>query len=67
MRNTTKLKNLLLKYDADFSMDDDFHFRLTITDKVSGKQQLFEGDGYAIVLAKAYSYMLKDLKGKSLN
>ena len=55
MRNTTKLKNLLLKYDADFSMDDDFHFRLTITDKVSGKQQLFEGDGYAIVLAKAYS------------
>ena len=67
MRNTTKLKNLLLKYNADFSMDDDFHFKLSIFDKVTGESQLFEGDGYAKVLQQAHSYMLKRLKNELNN
>lgn len=64
MRNTTKLKALLLKYTVTFNMSDDEVFTMLITDKQNNKAQLFEGESYSIVVAKAYSYMLKDLKGK---
>ena len=63
MRNTTKLKALLLKYSVTFNMSDDEVFAMMITDKQNNKAQLFEGESYSIVVAKAYSYMLKDLKG----
>jgi len=64
MRNTTKLKTLLLKYTLSFDMDDDGNFKLTLMDKTNGNMQQFEADSYGRVLAKAYSYLLRDLKQK---
>lgn len=63
MRNTTKLKTLLLKYTLTFDMDDDGRFFLRLTDKATHQTSLIEGESYSKVLAKAYSFLLKDLKG----
>jgi hypothetical protein len=65
MRNTTKLKTLLLKYTVSFDMEDDGLFKLMLTDKQSNEGQLFEGKSYSIVLGKAYSFLLQRLKIKS--
>ncbi len=46
------------------NMGDDEVFKLMLTDKQSNKSQLFEGKAYSIVLGKAYSYLLKELKVK---
>lgn len=62
MRNTTKLKILLQKYTVSFDMDDDDIFTLLLTDKNTNHMQQFEGKSYSLVLAKAYSYLLKSLK-----
>jgi hypothetical protein len=62
MRNTTKLKTLLLKYTLSFDMDDDGNFKLILSDKTNGNMQQFEAESYGRVLAKAYSYLLRDLK-----
>ncbi|MBE0651185.1 MAG: hypothetical protein IH595_10125 [Bacteroidales bacterium] len=62
MRNTTKLKILLQKYTVSLNTDDDAVFKLRLTDKDRGTMQDFEGASYSIVLAKAYSYLLKVLK-----
>lgn len=62
MRNTTKLKILLQKYTVSFDMDDDEIFTLLLTDKNTNHMQQFEGKSYSLVLAKAYSYLLKSLK-----
>jgi hypothetical protein len=65
MRNTTKLKTLLLKYTVSFDMDDDEIIKLMLTDKQNNASHLFEGKSYSLVLSKAYSYLLKQLKRKS--
>jgi len=62
VRNTTKLKILLQKYTVSFDMDDDEIFTLLLTDKNTNHMQQFEGKSYSLVLAKAYSYLLKSLK-----
>ena len=62
MRNTTKLKTLLLKYTVSLDMDDDQQFKLMLTDKQTNEAQLLEGKSYSDVLARAYSYLLKELK-----
>jgi hypothetical protein len=62
MRNTTKLKILLQKYTVTLDRGDDEVFVLLLTDKNSGKMKEFEGQSYSIVLAKAYSYLLRVLK-----
>jgi len=62
VRNTTKLKILLQKYTVSFDMDDDDIFTLLLTDKNTNHMQQFEGKSYSLVLAKAYSYLLKSLK-----
>ncbi|MCX6290812.1 MAG: hypothetical protein NT126_03520 [Bacteroidetes bacterium] len=62
MRNTTKLKTLLIKYTVSFDMGDDELFKLMLTDKQTNDGQLFEGKSYSIVLSKAYSYLLQQLK-----
>ncbi len=67
MRNTTKLKTLLLKYTVSFDMGDDELFKLMLTDKQSNEGKLFEGKSYSIVLSKAYSYLLQELKGNSIS
>ena len=63
MRNTTKLKHLLLKYSLTFDMDDDGLFTLSICHKETGELlNTIEGSSYSIVLNKGYSFFLKCLK-----
>lgn len=64
MRNTTKLKLLLLKYTVSFDMDDDGIFTLMLTDKSTNNTHHFDGKSYSAVLAMAHSFLLKDLKKK---
>ena len=62
MRNTTKLKAILLKYTASFDMNDDEIFTLTLINKVSGHGQEFQAKTYSTVISKAYYYMLGELR-----
>lgn len=64
MRNTTKLKLLLQKYTVSLDMDDDGRFLLTLTDKFNNDMHQFEAESYSRVLAKAYSFLLRELKHK---
>jgi len=63
MRNTTKLKQILLKYTIDLSMEDDGLMQLTIIDKQDGAMQTFEHSSYSTLISKAYGHMMKQLKG----
>lgn len=68
MRNTTKLKHVLLKYTAEFNMNDEGIFTLTIIDKFNHSNiNQFEGKTYAIVLSKAYAHLLRVLKNSDQN
>jgi hypothetical protein len=60
MRNTTKIKHLLVLYYLDLSMDDDGLMHLTITNKTTGQQKDFESTKYAIVIDRAFRYMCKE-------
>ncbi|MDZ4824152.1 MAG: hypothetical protein SH856_11890 [Flavobacteriales bacterium] len=62
MRNATKLKTLLMKYTVSLDMSDDQVFKLILTDKQNNSAQLFEGKSYSVLLGKAYSYLLKQLR-----
>jgi hypothetical protein len=64
VRNTTKLKTLLLKYTVTFDMDDDGLFTLVLIDKATNDMHQFEGESYGKVLAKAYSFFIKTAKAK---
>ncbi len=64
MRNTTKLKTLLIKFTVSLDMDDDEQWKLILTDKHTNEGQLFEGPSYGAVLNKAYSYLLKKLRNE---
>ncbi|MCB2201167.1 hypothetical protein KQH26_00210 [bacterium] len=43
-------------------MDEDEQFMLMLTDKDTGKIHEVEGKSYSIVIAKAYSHLLRVLK-----
>lgn len=62
MRNTTKLKHILMKYDVDLSMDDDGHMRMTLIDKQDGSMIAFEHSSYSSLITKSYSHLLKQVK-----
>jgi hypothetical protein len=62
MRNTTKLKQILLKYDLDLSMDEDNLLKLTLVDKSTGTLASFENSSYSQLINKSYSHFLKELK-----
>lgn len=62
MRNTTKLKLLLQKYTVSLDMGEDGGFILILTDKSNNDMQQFEGESYSKVIAKAYSFLLRELK-----
>ena len=62
MRNTTKLKQILLKYDLDLSMDDDGILKITLIDKNTRAVAGFEHSSYSSLLNKSYSHFLKELK-----
>lgn len=62
MRNTTKLKHLLLRYTLSFELEDETVFKLTLIDKFNHTSMVqFEGSTYASVLDKAYRYFNKVL------
>jgi len=65
MRNTTKLKQVLLKYDIDLSMDDDGFMKMTLIDKINGESAMFSNSSYSFLISKAYSYFLKKIKCSS--
>jgi hypothetical protein len=62
MRNTTKLKQILLKYDLDLSMEEDGLLKLTLVDKITGNLTSFENSSYSILISKCYSYFLKEIQ-----
>jgi hypothetical protein len=62
MRNTTKLKQILLKYDVDISMDEENLMKLTLVDKITGTLALFEHNSYSQLINKSYSHFLQQLK-----
>ncbi len=63
MRNTTKLKAVLLKYSVCLDMTDDGLFTLNLVDKMNpSKMETIEGKSYSIVVSKAYSILLKETK-----
>jgi hypothetical protein len=64
MRNTTKLKQVLLKYDLAISMEEESLLRITLVDKITGSLIHFEHSSYSNLLSKCYSYFLKELKNE---
>jgi hypothetical protein len=62
MRNTTKLKQILLKYNLDLSMEEEGLLTMTLLDKVTGKMESFEHGSYSQLIGKGYSHLLKSLK-----
>jgi hypothetical protein len=65
MRNTTKLKQILLKYDLDLSMDEDGLLRLTLVNKETGALTSFEHSSYSQLLSKSHSHFMKELKSET--
>ena len=55
------LKQLLIKYDILFTMNEEDYFRLVLTDKATHENEIIEGKNYSEVLRKCYSYMLKQI------
>jgi hypothetical protein len=67
MRNTTKLKAILLKYSVCLDMSDDGLFTMNLVDKMHpDKMQTIEGKSYSYVLTKAYSYLQAELKNEGI-
>jgi len=62
MRNTTKLKQILLKYDVDISMDEENLMKLTLVDKITGSLTFFEHNSYSQLINKGFSHFMKELK-----
>ena len=62
MRNSTKLKTLLMQYTIYLEMGDDELFRLVLTSRQDNGAAQFEGKTYSYVLSKAYSHLLKEMK-----
>lgn len=62
MRNSTKLKTLLIKYTVSLDMDDDGRWVLLLTDKSNNNMKEFEGESYGKVLTAAYSFLKQELK-----
>lgn len=62
MRATTKLKLLLLRYTVTLDLNDEEQMVLQLTDKVYGHHETFVGKTYSVLVGKAYSWMMKELK-----
>ena len=67
MRNTTKLKAILLKYTVSFDMNDDEIFSMTLINKNTGIGAEFQAKTYSVVISKAYYYMLGELRKEERN
>jgi hypothetical protein len=61
MRNTTKLKAILLTYTVSFDLDENDIFIITLMSKANGKGKEFQAKTYSLVISKAYYYMMGEL------
>jgi hypothetical protein len=62
MRNTTKLKQILLKYDLTLSMEEENLLKLTLVDKDTGSFMSFDHSSYSHLISKSYSFFLKKIE-----
>ena len=62
MRNSTKLRNILLKYSLTLDLTDQELFRITLMDKVTHELYVFEEKSYTRVLGKAFGHLLRETK-----
>jgi hypothetical protein len=62
MRNTTKLKNILYKYVVSFELTEDEQFVMILVDINHGNREILQAKSYSLVISKAYSFMLRELK-----
>jgi hypothetical protein len=69
MRNTTKLKQILLRFDLALSLEEESLLKITLFDKLTGNTVSFEHGSYSHLISKCYSHLLKELKNetKSIN
>jgi hypothetical protein len=58
------LKQLLIKYDILFTMNEEDYFKLVLTDKATHEQEIIEGKNYSEVVRKCYRNMLKQIAMK---
>jgi hypothetical protein len=65
MRNTTKLKQVLLKYDLALSMEEENLLKITLVDKDTGSFTCFEHTSYSQLLSKCYSFFIREMKEDS--
>lgn len=61
MRSITKLKRLLLKYDASLSMNDSGEMTLIMKDKDTGNGQLFKATSWTELLKEPYEEFMDNI------
>jgi hypothetical protein len=64
MKNTTKLKHILQLYTLSIDMDEEGNFHLTMIDKRKNSSFTFIDKAYSIVVGKAFSQMMKEIKAQ---
>jgi hypothetical protein len=62
MKNTTKLKHLLQLYTIALDMDEEGNFHLTAISKLNRGSATFVDRLYTVVVGKAFSHMVKEIK-----
>lgn len=62
MKNTTKLRNILQLYSINLDIDEDDNFYLTLINKISKSAETIIDKKYSIVVGKAFSHMVKEMK-----
>lgn len=65
MRNTTKLKNILILYTVSIDMDENMNLHFTLIDKRNQRKTTIVAKSYTVAVAKAYSHMLKETRLKN--
>ncbi len=65
MKNTTKLRNILQLYTLSLDMDDEEMFRVTMADKRNSDLKTFSHKEYTVVIGKAFSHMMQQIKAKN--
>jgi hypothetical protein len=62
MRNTTKLKHILMLHTVSFDQDDDGLITIILHHKTSGEIWEHTSRSYSILISKAYGHFKKGLK-----
>ena len=62
MKNTSKLKLVLQLYTVALEMDEEMNIHLTAIHKNTNSVATFIDKSYTVILRKAYSHMMKEMK-----